>query len=688
MKKFRKNKKSRSGIGVFLFFLTLLALAVTLFAVRQRTSLESSAQSLPPEEFVKTSGRNLMYKGRVMNLKGVNVHNSPWDNGWKGDVDSIQIAEADYQKLAEHGGNHFRFGITYGMWKYDRNNFYAMLDKHIIWARKYGIWILPVTFSTPGDCISSGWGDPCNMRTDTNKQNELIAMWKDIATRYRDEPAIVGYDLLNEPGWAGSWFFSFAQKARNEITSVDPNHLVFVTSGDDAQFWKKLEGDNIVYQVHDYIPMALSHCGGGNYGQPPPDESSWKYTYPGNAPDWDGTLVNWSKSSFAGNGDPRANLRQRLSVDWANTNNVPLYVGEWGAETCFRGLEFYVRDHSELFNEWGINQAYYVWRHTQGRWSLYPASGPLNTWNQALLDAVKIGWQGAMKLNVGGNPAIVPTSTAMPATPTATPRPSPTASPRIIVPTTTPLPTATSTVTMTPMPTPQTNGRLTIVTPLKISRTAVRPGDTISATITYRNGTAKPLAVNRFVIASRPPGGTNYGGPYYDLSPEKGYTVIQPGKQITVKATRTFKNTDPKGTWYAYGTYNIGSTWVDAPANQNISFTVGIDTPASDPAGYPKILTTSNSKMPFEEYRKPEGNTVYIKPLNNTGKEIRYVNWHIWPGPLPKYLDTEQVSPFYLGGMDRNKNPRGYTLPYKPILMNTWVMFTDGTSTSSYLFYR
>jgi len=30
-------------------------------------------------------------------------------------------------------------------------------------------------------------------------KKHLIAIWRRLATRYRDEPAVLGYDLLNEP---------------------------------------------------------------------------------------------------------------------------------------------------------------------------------------------------------------------------------------------------------------------------------------------------------------------------------------------------------------------------------------------------------------------------------------------------------------------------------------------------------
>ena len=60
------------------------------------------------------------------------------------------------------------------------------------------------------------------------------------------------------------------------------------------------------------------------------------------------------------------------------------------------------------------------------------------------------------------------------------------------------------------------------------------------ATVTYRNTSSSPISVQHVVIGARPPGGTNIGGPFYDLSPQLAGTVVQPGATMTLAASRTF----------------------------------------------------------------------------------------------------------------------------------------------------
>ena len=131
---------------------------------------------------------------------------------------------------------------------------------------------------------------------------------------------------------------------------------------------------------------------------------------------------------------------------------------------------------------------------------------------------------------------------------------------------------STSTVTITVNPDPPSTGLLTISTPLALDKTTVTIGQTLNATVTYRNTSSSPVTVNQIAITSRPPGGTNSGGPFDDLSPALGSTTVQAGATVTLSASRTFTSTDSTGTWYAYATYeDTASAWHNGP---NVNFTV------------------------------------------------------------------------------------------------------------------
>lgn len=72
----------------------------------------------------------------------------------------------------------------------------------------------------------------------------------------------------------------------------------------------------------------------------------------------------------------------------------------------------------------------------------------------------------------------------------------------------------------------------------------VRPPDALHVAVSYRNDGTAPLTIQQLVLTTRPPGGSNAGGPYDDLSPRLGSTTIGPGQTIDVAADRMFPTSD------------------------------------------------------------------------------------------------------------------------------------------------
>ncbi len=134
-------------------------------------------------------------------------------------------------------------------------------------------------------------------------------------------------------------------------------------------------------------------------------------------------------------------------------------------------------------------------------------------------------------------------------------------------------------------------GGLVISSPLSLDKTTVVPGATLHGTVTYRNTGSTPLTIQHVTVSVRPPGGTNIGGPYYDLLPQLTGQVVQPGATLTLAASRTFGSADPLGQWFSYPTYQDGSgVWHDGP---NANFAVGQGTPPP-----PSIAVTVNPSAP------------------------------------------------------------------------------------------
>jgi hypothetical protein len=129
---------------------------------------------------------------------------------------------------------------------------------------------------------------------------------------------------------------------------------------------------------------------------------------------------------------------------------------------------------------------------------------------------------------------------------------------------------------------PPSAGGLIVTTQLTLDQTAVTLGGTINGSVTYTNSSNAPIVVQNLVIAGRPPGGTDAGGPFDDFSPSASGVTVQPGAALTLAASRTFAATDPTGTWYAYPTYqDAAGTWYKGGADVDFTVAAGSCTPTS-----------------------------------------------------------------------------------------------------------
>ncbi|HPD14874.1 MAG TPA: glycoside hydrolase family 5 protein [Planctomycetota bacterium] len=137
----------------------------------------------------------------------------------------------------------------------------ARLDGVVAHARKHGIKLLLDVHNYAryrGKLIGT-----------TELPNEAFAdLWRKLATRYRDEAAIFGYGLMNEPHDTGGLWPAAAQAGADAIRSVDRTHTILVC-GDGwggAHSWQAVNKDlairdpegNLVYEAHQYFDRDSS----------------------------------------------------------------------------------------------------------------------------------------------------------------------------------------------------------------------------------------------------------------------------------------------------------------------------------------------------------------------------------------------------------------------------------------------
>ncbi len=238
--------------------------------------------------FVHASGRLVLDgEGNPLEIRGMAMGNSVWQNPEMPNLN--HHTEESFKELSELGFNSMRFYINYGLFESDSNPYeykesgFEWLDKNIEWAKKYGIGLI-LNMHYPQGGYQSG-GDGLALWQDVENQNRLVALWKEIASRYADEPTIWGYSLLNEPyapmidgsvEETAKVYHGIINRIASAIREVSPNQMIVVErlinivdlETGDSNYWSRipadvayplLEDDNVLYEFHNYNPHAFTH---------------------------------------------------------------------------------------------------------------------------------------------------------------------------------------------------------------------------------------------------------------------------------------------------------------------------------------------------------------------------------------------------------------------------------------------
>lgn len=238
--------------------------------------------------FIKADGTKLVdEKGNEFLIRAMGFGNACWSN--HDGPTYNHNTENDYANLHELGYNAVRYYLNYGIFEDDSKPYqykqaaWDWLDQNVEWARKHNIKIIFNMHYPQGGFQSEGKGMELWLNNH-DEQNRLTALWQEIAERYADEEAVLGYGLVNEPymPWKGDHYSTvlqwkqLAQKLTDAIRKVDTNHVIFVEAAFAAkdmytgQIYQQLNYDknfvkisdscqNIVYEMHYYSPSEFTH---------------------------------------------------------------------------------------------------------------------------------------------------------------------------------------------------------------------------------------------------------------------------------------------------------------------------------------------------------------------------------------------------------------------------------------------
>jgi hypothetical protein len=111
-----------------------------------------------------------------------------------------------------------------------------------------------------GANIDDNPNDAPDLYTVPSNQDRLVQVWTEIARRFAGEPAVLGYDLLNEPiapdfAKHNGALWPIYRRVAAAIRGVDRDHVLIVEGAQWANNWSSLDAPfepNLVYSFHKY----------------------------------------------------------------------------------------------------------------------------------------------------------------------------------------------------------------------------------------------------------------------------------------------------------------------------------------------------------------------------------------------------------------------------------------------------
>lgn len=191
---------------------------------------------------------------------------------WRAFKDNY-ITRDDIRFIASTGSNTIRLPFHYKLFTDEDymglsavQDGFERIDTLVEWCREEGIYIILDMHDAPGgqtgDNIDDSYGYPWLFESEASQQL-FCDIWTRIAERYKDEPVILGYDVMNEP--IAPYFENVEEiNAKLEgmykmvtaaIRTVDTGHIIMLGGAQWNSNFKPLGqpfDDKIMYTCHRY----------------------------------------------------------------------------------------------------------------------------------------------------------------------------------------------------------------------------------------------------------------------------------------------------------------------------------------------------------------------------------------------------------------------------------------------------
>jgi aryl-phospho-beta-D-glucosidase BglC (GH1 family) len=173
------------------------------------------------------------------------------------------ITKADIEFIEKCGFNSVRVPLHYKYFLTDAG--FELLDPLIEWCRAANLWVILDMHCAPGGQTGTNIDDSRGypwLFESAQQQQLLIDVWTRIARHYREEPVVLGYDLLNEPiphfprlSQYNSRLEPLYKRVTAAIRSVDANHTIILGGAQwDSNFnvFGAAFDNNLIYELHKY----------------------------------------------------------------------------------------------------------------------------------------------------------------------------------------------------------------------------------------------------------------------------------------------------------------------------------------------------------------------------------------------------------------------------------------------------
>jgi hypothetical protein len=251
-------------------------------------------------------------------------------------------------------------------------------------AHRAGLEVVLTMVSLPGSrwAQHNGGVEERRIWTSADAQADAIRFWVELATALRDHPAVIGYNIRNEPspervapvladwytGNYAAWYRSvrgtpadlnqFYARVVAAIRRVDPETPIVLDSGFFAtprafDVLEPVGDEKTLYSFHMYEPYAYTN-----------PRNKGAYVYPGRIPigesGTDEQAIVWNRDSLDRFLQP--------VLQWQQRNRIPssrVFAGEFGVVRTHGGAAAYLRDLIDVFESHGWHWAFYGFREDE-----------------------------------------------------------------------------------------------------------------------------------------------------------------------------------------------------------------------------------------------------------------------------------------------------------------------------------